>query len=456
MPKLPRLPGFAGAPTLQGQLIRWVLAALLVVWLGLVAASYAAGYHEADELTDGHLASVASLMLAAPPSGQLGVPDVAALAQRKNLRAHDYQQSLSVVVWDAAGRVLARSGHAPQPPFDVADGFQTLRLGADGHAWRSFSRWQAPSHAIKVAVLLNLRERDALAGDIARRVVRPSLALLPLVALVLALAIRRGLRPLRELSRQVGTLDVQHPAPLQAPPHAEFQSMVAAITQLSQRFEAAVAHERDTADAFAHELRTPLASLRLHVDALRSPLSGAERDTALAQVAHDADRAGAVVRDLLALARASRLQLVESEQTVDLTRLARDVVAGFADAAVRSGHELSLEAPEQAPMQGHPMLLAIALRNLLENALAHTPSGSRVTVGVSPSPPALSVTDDGQRVAQAGPGQPARDAGHNGVGAGLGLGHRVVQRVAQVHGAHFEADAPAPGLCRYRIVFPQG
>ena len=456
MSKLPRLPGFAGAPTLQGQLIRWVLAALLVVWLGLVAASYAAGYREADELTDGHLASVASLMLAAPPSGQLGVPDVAALAQRKNLKAHDYQQSLSVVVWDAAGRVLARSGHAPQPPFDVADGFQTLRLGADGHAWRSFSRWQAPSHAIKVAVLLNLRERDALAGDIARHVMRPSLALLPLVALVLVLAIRRGLRPLRALSRQVDALDVQHPAPLQAPPHAEFQSMVAAITQLSQRFEAAVAHERDTADAFAHELRTPLTSLRLHVDALRSPLSGAERDTALAQVAHDADRAGAVVRDLLALARASRLQLVESAQTVDLTRLARDVVADFAGMAARSGHELSLDAPAQVPMQGHPTLLAIALRNMLENALAHTPPGTRVTVGVSPSPPALSVTDDGKRVAQTGANQPARDASHSGVSAGLGLGHRVVQRVAQVHGAHFEADAPAPGLCRYRIVFAQG
>lgn len=448
------LPG-PTAPTLQGQLLRWVLGALFVIWLGSVAASYAAGYHEADELTDGHLASVASLLLAAPPAGRLSVPNVAQLAQRKRLKAHDYQQSLSLVVWDADGRVLARSGAAPLPPFEVEDGFQTLRLGDEGQAWRSFSRWQSPGRALKVAVLLNLRERDALAGDIARRVVRPSLLLLPLVALVLVLAIRRGLAPLRALSQQVSAFDIQQPTALQAPPHAEFQSMVTAITQLSQRFQAAVGHERDTADAFAHELRTPLASLRLHVDALRAPLTASERDTALAQVAHDADRAAAVVRDLLALARASRLQLLEAAQPMDLAELARDVVADFADLAARTGHELSIEAPEPVPMRGHPVLLSIALRNLLENALAHTPPGASVAVSVSRSPLALTVTDDGQRAAQAGahappPGRPAP------IGAGLGLGHRVVERVAQIHGASFELDPAQPGLRCYRIAFAAG
>lgn len=436
-------------PSLQGELLAWSLGALLVVWLGSVIVGYATGHHEADELTDGHLASVASIVLANNVDGFRAAPDAATLGQRQELRAHDYQQSMSVVVWDAQGAVRSRIGTAPLPPFEAMDGFQTLSLGQPPRPWRVFSRWDAPEHARKVAVLLDLEERDALAADIAEQVVTPGLWLLPVVALVLALAVRRGLRPLHALSAQVRQIDIHHPRALEAPPHAEFQSMVAAIDLLSERYATAVRHEREVADGFAHELRTPLASMRLHAGTLRRALEEPEREAALLQIEADAERAAAVVRDLLALARASRLQLVDAAEALDLAQLARRIVAEYGQAALDSGHEVALDAPDAAPLRGHPVLLEIALRNLLDNALAHTPPGTAIEVRVGAAPLSLEVRDNGHALqARAA----ASKAAHRTLGAGLGLGHQVIRRVADAHGGRFDILEPAgSGWRSYRI-----
>ena len=96
--------------SLWRHLLAWVLGALAVVWAGFVVVGFQTGQHEADELTDGHLASVAALLLnlrasdLLPPSQQVA----SQLLSRPELKSHDYQQSLSVVIWDNQGRVLGQ------------------------------------------------------------------------------------------------------------------------------------------------------------------------------------------------------------------------------------------------------------------------------------------------------------------------------------------------------------
>lgn len=160
-------------PSLTRSLMAWAFGALLVVWGGLVVLGYKAGLNEADELTDGHLASVALLQLAQNPSQIEARGDVASLPGLANLKSHDYQQSMSVVVWNAAGQVLMRTGEAPEVPFSPEEGFATLQLGTPPMAWRAFSRWDGPAHQKKVAVLLSISERDELAQDIAVQVAEP-------------------------------------------------------------------------------------------------------------------------------------------------------------------------------------------------------------------------------------------------------------------------------------------
>jgi two-component system sensor histidine kinase QseC len=126
------------------------------------------------------------------------------------------------------------------------------------------------------------------------------------------------------------------------------------------------------------------------------------------------------------------------------------VVADFAPDAHAGGRELELSSPGPFPLSGHPLLLELALRNLVQNALAHTPRGTRVEVELDPAQHWLQVSDDGPRhqggrEAGAPPGvQPLR----------LGLGHRVVEKVAALHGARFEPDVPLAGERRgWRIRF---
>jgi len=436
------------SPSLFRHLFAWILGALLVVWATFMYFGYRTGVHEADELTDGHLASVASVLFSQPAWDGRPAPGAAALGGRPELKAHDYQQSMSIVIWDGAGKLLSHTGEAPLPVFNANEGFETLELGNPPAPWRAFSRWNGSGHERKVTVLLSVSERDDLAEDIAEQVATPGLWLLPVVALVLAFAIWRGLRPLLDLSHQVNLLDVHRNTALSAPPHEEFKAIVQSIDMLIARYNAALAHERELASEVAHELRTPLASLRLHAASLRHGLSPEELELARKRIELDADRAAAVLADLLALARASRTELAEAQQELDLADLARRVASEFGQAAIQSDHELSVEAPDTCRVRGHRVLLELALRNLIENALAHTPRGSFVLVRVQADPAMLEVRDNGAAM------QAGSEALMEGRHLGLGLGHQVVRRVADVHDGRFEAvDLQAEGERAYRIIF---
>jgi len=428
--------------SLTGHLLAWALAALVLVWTSFVGFAYLTGEHEADELTDGHLASVSTLLLPLVPRGlavvQPGVLRDAPAGAASSLRAHDYQQSMSVQVWDAQGRLAVRTGDAPLARFDSPEGFATIRLGQPPQDWRAYTRWdEARQH--KMMVLLSLRERDDLASDIAEQVMEPGLWLLPVVALVLGLAVHRGLRPLRALAEQVHALDIRRADGLaEDPPFEELQAATQAINRLVGRYHAALDRERGLANEFAHELRTPLAALALQARHARDLPAGPGLQAALAGLQEEALRAGDVLNHLLALARASRAEMDEAAQPVDVVALARQVVASNAPRADASGRELGLEGEGTFLLPGHGVLLELALRNLVDNALAHTPPGTHVTVRADATDRVLAVEDDGPARASstAGGDQPADHLG-------LGLGHKVVAKVAALHGAVFESEADA-------------
>jgi two-component system sensor histidine kinase QseC len=437
-------------PTLTRHLLAWTLGALVLVWGTFIILGYRAGQEEADEQTDGHLASVAALLLSYGGANFTPAVTVDPSTFTPELKAHDYQQSMSVVVWDGAGQVLTHTGSATVPAFGSQEGFATLALGEPAAAWRVFSRWDT-ARSRKVMVMVSVRERDDLAKDIADQIAEPGLWLLPVVALALGLAIRHGLQPLYQLSRDVDALDIQHAGPLpDRSHHRELGATVVAINTLMTRYRAALDRERDLANEFAHELRTPLAAVALHARALRELQDGAEREQTLARLEQDVARAGHVLTDLLALARASRAQWDEAAQPVDLVELARGVVADFAPHAHGAGHELALVASGPFALAGHPLLLQLALRNLVENALSHTPSGTHVEVQLDAGARWLQVCDDAVPAASA----PARSRASVPHSLGLGLGHRVVEKIAGLHGARFAPVAQPGSSSCYRITFP--
>lgn len=439
--------------SLQLTLLAWMLAALAAVWASFVIWGYQTGVHEADELTDGHLAGVATLALNWHVQDDVPLRESTPVQPPPGLHAHDYQESLSVVLWDAGGAVISRTGQAPLPDFDIEQGFATL--GAEpSKAWRSYTQWSVDRKA-KVTVMVSLAERDSLADDIATQMIEPGFWLLPMIVVALGMAMRRGLRPLNQITQRVQALDLSRDQRVSdASVPRELSPLVGAINTLLDRQQATLERERNLANEIAHELRTPLASIALQAQALESARDGLGGDAAMREamqrIGQDALHAGHVLDQLLTLARAERGMQEAPLQTVNWAALARDVAAAQAQSAWQRQDVLAVDAPESLPVRGNALLLESALRNLIENAVRHTPMGTQIEVQAGLDDDQglawIQICDDGRRDA-APEHVPPADSLH--------LGHEIVGRVMQAHGGRFEqADAPPGFTTCYRMEMP--
>jgi len=428
--------------TLWRHLWGWAVGALALVWLSLIGAAWTTGHHEAREITDGQLIATGRLWLATAPVGHRPVERA---LNRQGMRT--YVQDVVVLQWDEGRLSIDTHGLASRLPFTQppAPGLTTIRLkpdaeGQDTGAWRMFV---ITDQVHQVAVLLDLAQRYDLASDLAFKLVGPALLIMPLIALVLWWAIRRGLRPLHRLSHEVASLDVR--AGQRLAPHdrfAEFASTVSAINSLVDSLQAQIARERQFASDVAHELRTPLTSLALQASAARHTPTP-ER---LTHLENEALRGGHILTLLLDLARAQRGGGTDAPtECVALGEVATQVVAAHAQLAYERGHDLSLQQPEKpVVVRAHRLLLEMALRNLVDNALRHTPAGTQVCVEVWRDGHAvgLGVRDSGPLSADAAP-TGNRLPGNDG----LGLGLRLVERMAEQMGAqlHRETNGIAAG-----------
>lgn len=433
---------------LRFYLLRWVMVTLVGVWCSLVGVAYYTGWHEAEEITEGQLVMAAELLLRQPhmepmPAGERG---------GRSIKTNSYSPELFLVVWEGERLVWDSHGLAALLPAQLQPGHQVFDTqdGATTHHWHLYveqlGAWGGAGR--RVAVFTDVKRRTALERDIAEHIARPALVLFPLVAVLLFLALERGMAPLRRLSGQIAGLDVDAGQPLTAGQRfRELRSIVDAINALIQRLNSQVQRERRFASDVAHELRTPLTSIVLQARAARAAENADARRDALHCVEQDALHAGRVLTQLLELARAQGLNR-SALVPVDLVALAQQVLSSHAQQAHESAHELALVAPDQPLwVNGHATMLELALRNLVDNALNHTPAGTQVEVTVRRSPEGrieLSVRDDGAR---GGERQSARP--------GMGIGLTLVQRIADWHRIGFErgADAP-PFTTRFVLVWP--
>jgi two-component system sensor histidine kinase QseC len=439
-----------GHGSLKQRLLALALTTVVVVWIGATAFTYYDARHEFDEILDAHLAQSASLLSvqASHDSDEIETEHAPLL--------HKYSRRVAFQVWES-GRVLRlHSANAPsQPLADREQGFSDSVI--DGIRWRVFSTWdESRNNLIHVAERAEVR--DELAQGIAGNLLKPLLISLPLLAILLWVAVTRSLRPLVRLAGEVEQREPDSLAPLDAgTAPREVVPLIERLNRLFVRIDASLQKERRfTADA-AHELRTPVAAIKAQAQVARASSNDEERIRALDNAILGCDRATHLIEQLLTLARIDTLG-EETAEPCPLRAIAAETIAAIAPAALKQNVRIELTEGDEVAVHGNPVLLRILLRNLIDNAVRHTPPGSTVTISVGNEQGrgSLSVSDNG-------PGIPEqelarlterfyRPLGTQASGSGLGLS--IVRRIAEIHNVSLQIASRDEGEgLRVEVIF---
>ncbi len=426
--------GAQNPPSLRARLTGALLVAVLLFAALQAAVTYRTARAETEALFDAQMHRMALSLSGGLGVGSLGddTPDVDAPAA----------QEMIIQVWRADGLMLYRSPHGRLLPPQSAVGFSNV--AAAGEGYRVYVL-RAATQVVQVAQKTQARSR--MAGQLALRAVLPVTLLAPVLMLIVWWVIGRALGPIKRARRQVAARrpDDLSPLPTAGLP-AEVRPLVEEVNGLLVRLSAAWdALTHFTADA-AHELRSPLAALRLQVQGLQRADTGYARRVAETRLLAGIDRATRLVEQLLALARQEGAASAASPVALDLAALARQAVADAQTEADRRAVHLTLNAPVAVTVPGQPDALLVLWRNLLDNALRHAPEGGQVRVGVRTVGNAgveIVVEDSGPGIA---PADRARVLDRfyrapDAPGHGSGLGLAIVRAVAERHGATVEIGA---------------
>jgi two-component system sensor histidine kinase QseC len=426
--------------SIKTRLLALALGAVAVVWVGAVAFTYFDARKQIDELLDAHLAQAASLLIA-QTARDLEEIETERIGPRR------YSPQVAFQVWERGRRLRLHSANAPDKPLGGRSAGFSERV-IDGTRWRVYSAWDAEGEML-IHVGERMAVRTAIAGDISEHLLQPLLVALPLLAILLWLAVGRGLNPLVRLAAEVGHRKPTSLEPLDtADAPTEVRPLIEQLNRLFARVTASLQNERRfTADA-AHELRTPLAAIRAQAQVARAATAAAERQRALVQVIHACDRTTRLMEQLLTLARLDRAEQAPRE-TCRLRTLAAEVVGEIAPIAHDAGVDLSLEPGDEVDVPGIRDLLHVLLRNLIDNAVRYSPKGTTVRIATErrDGHAFVTVTDDG-------PGIPPverekvlerfyRGLGTDKPGAGLGLS--IVKRICELHDAELHLDPAENG-----------
>jgi len=431
--------------SLRRRLLAVILAASTVLWLASLGTLTALAWQETGEVFDDALEESAYMLMAATTDlDARGLLVAQAPLEGGEVRRVDMQYQIV-----AGGRVVQRTAGAPARPFVAAfdddHGFADLRV--QDERWRVFVV-RDEERRFEVQVGQRAGKRLDILEELFDALWLPVLGFLALLALACWWLTGRVLLPLR---RTAGAIAAKTPEDLALVDDSgqprELLPIVGALNGVLARLDAALqAERRFTADA-AHELRTPLAGLHMHVQLLQRQ----HPDLALSfqKLRTDIGRLTALVDSLLTLARLDPLARAQlAGQAVALRPVFDGLETEFAEEAARRGIGLRLRTDIDS-VQADPQLLGIVLRNLIGNALRYCPSGSRVEVEAvrHAGHARITVRDDGPGVDEASRRRLTerffRVLGQEEGGSGLGLS--IVKRIADLHGGTLAFGAGLDG-----------
>ena len=427
------------------RLILILTLATTAVWLSAVLWINISTRAQVERVLDARLSEAANMVSSLMADRRIALNDAAAGATIALPSDGGYSRQLSCQIWSLQGDLLGASSGAPDARLSDDEGFATTQI--DGEPWRVFTVLN-PDVGVRVMVGDRMEVRDRLVSDVVQGLLWPLAVIFPALALLIWISVGRGLAPLAHLE---SALRQRQPDDLRPLPEGrdprEIRPVRRALNSLFHRLENVRRSERDFTAFAAHELKTPLAGLRTHAQIARMAVDPAVRDRALASIATSVDRTDRMVRQLLDLTAID--QDATSVERLDMAELLADVADQAKDQADVRQVRLLIEADNLPPLYASRILVHSALRNLVENAIQHSPAGgvvrliatcdgSSVTLQVRDQGPGIR-PEDRDRVTDRfwrGPGREVH---------GSGLGLAIVAAAVQRMGGHLEVSKGTGG-----------
>ena len=435
--------------SLRARLLLVLIASTSAIWICGFASIYINSQREIQNLLDRRLMEAARMVLSlsAPTATQdaANLPVMVSGAESKI--GGSYEHVLSCQVWSFDGHLVGRSSNAPRSRLtDQKEGFSDPVV--DGEVYRVYVA-EDPVKGVRVLVGDNLGQRQGLIHDLLRGLLAPAVVIFPLIAVLIWICVRQGLRPLRRATESLSARDAENLTPLdigRSP--SEIRPLINALNGLFQKVVAARENERSFLAYAAHEMRTPLAGLKTQVQVAVKAADPTMRNAALVKVLKGVDRTSRLVGQLLAMSRLDASTNRHADHWIDLK-------AALLDVTMNIGRELDPgRVAFGASVCGRSIaidrtLFDLAVRNLLENALQLSPGNTTVRLSV--------IQDDNEAkvcVEDDGPGIPADEMGlvlkrfyrgRHKAAIGSGLGLAIVSAALDRAGAELRLCRPDDG-----------
>jgi two-component system sensor histidine kinase QseC len=429
----------------------------LVIFVSAIQG-YKASMRKAESVFDNELISLAQVITAVKlPKGVITHPATSNFA---------YQ-----IVLD--NQVVTRSDNAPNTLINALNtGFKETNFL--GKRWRTYTDKIADNSATNTWVIIAqpLKQRFDLAEGIILSAVTPIILVMPLLALIISLAVRQGLKPLTFLTRALKNKKANDLSPLTVSSSTELAPVIETLNELFLRLSLSFEREKQFASDAAHELRTPLSVLKINVYNLQQSFNDVilvnsdKNSTApsvlpFQQLEQSVERMAHVVDQILTLNRTNPEQILDESAVLNLQELLQESISELYPYIASRGHDIELNS---APLNilGNRFAIGILLKNLLANAAKYTPDNGKILVSCLQDKNKLIL-----RVEDSGPGIAPEEYSrvfdrfyrvggdsHNSKVIGCGLGLSIVKHIVELHQANISLSRSKAmfGLC-VKVVF---
>ncbi|EOK5538806.1 TPA: two-component system sensor histidine kinase QseC [Enterobacter kobei] len=422
----------------------------LTAWFAASLVAWQQTTHKLDKLFDTQQMLFAKRLLTMELD-ELHAPARMREVPKKAKHGHLDDDALAFAIYASDGTMILNDGENGRdiPYHYRRDGFDDGRLQDDNDEWR-FLWLTSPDGKYRVVVGQEWEYRQDMALDVVSSQLTPWLVALPVMLLLLIVLLSRELKPLKNLAQtlRARSPDATDALPIQGVP-AEVRPLLDSLNHLFARTQEMMTRERRFTSDAAHELRSPLAALKVQTDVAQLSQDDPQaQEKALTQLHAGIDRASRLVDQLLTLSRLDSLDSLDGVEQIAMADLLQSAVMDIYPPAQQAGIDirLNINAPE-VTRTGQQLLLSLLVRNLLDNATRYSPRGSVVDVTLDAR--RFTVRDNGPGIspdALARLGERFyRPPGQDATGSGLGLS--IVKRIAALHGMHVAlGNAPEGGF----------